>query len=86
MADWQIGDMAVEVPNKPGCITCTGEVDFGLPAGPMVVIAITRLPYVTMTCGLHFIGIEPALCSCGFVKVTPDADLIEQERREQVPA
>ena len=84
--DWKVGDMAVEVPNRPDCITCTREVDIGLPVGPMVVIGITHLPFATMTCGLHFIGIEPPLCSCGFIKVTPYADLIEQERREQVPA
>ena len=91
---WRVGDLAESIPNVPGCPTCNGPVTNADFAGPMLVIDISYLAWATETCGLHFIGVTPPLCSCGFRKVKPpEADAFDREviaaladQPEQVPA
>lgn len=72
--DWQPGDLAWFVGHRKDCPTCIGEV-IGCPdpAPGSAVRAIEYLAWAKDTCGLFFEGIAPSLCSCGFVKVTPEA-------------
>lgn len=86
MADWQIGDMAVCV--GPGVYFCHDRrvvhrdgpqkgsfvtVDEIAARGGSTVLGFTAWP-------------DDFYAAKRFLKVTPPADLIEQERREQVPA
>ena len=75
MSNWQKGDLAWFVGHQKDCPTCCGDASCEDPVGLNEVRATVRLPHIESTCGLLFDFAPVAFCSCGFVKLTPPADM-----------
>lgn len=78
--DWKPGDLARHVGSKPDCPTCCGTIDLPhLDRGDQLVIQVIGAEYAVTTCGLVFLGLSVALCSCAWIKLPPRAPDVEDE-------
>ncbi len=86
MGDWQLGDLALCVVQSGWVLACTGADAEGPRCGSIYVVRVMK---VTARHGLFLVFAEwpgRGFHHRGFVKVTPDEELIAEERKAGVPA